>query len=73
MALQVFLSSKRIKMKAHTLREYIKKHHDANNAQYARSLGTSRQQIQTWLANQYIVITDNDGLNPELYSPRRIL
>lgn len=54
-------------MTAYTLRDYIEKHWDGNQAAFARAQGVSRQQVGEWIGKGFIVVDD------VLYSQRRLL
>ncbi len=49
------------------LDEYIKKHFDGNQAQFAKAQNVKPPQVTQWIAKQFIVVND------KLYSPRRTL
>ena len=58
-------------MKAQTLKEYIKENHNGVQAQFARVVGVSKQQVFVWIQEDFIVITNNEEI--KLYSHRRDL
>ncbi len=45
--------------------------HEGNKAAFARSINTTRQQVNQWINNDFIVVTHNKSI--KLYSPRKML